>query len=245
MIKDRFGTGGNKPGIFLEALRYGTEFFHRDHAGRHPELRTALDLVARAEAFHIFGGGYINTGIRPNSGFLIGVAAAIARRYAIPVFATGIGITPLSLKSAAGAGALAEALAAFRLFECRDTYGFDELFELAGGRAEIVSGVDDSFLMRPPRAPRPGGGGPALHVSLLRKPLGGRNAGLLDEIVGLAGSFARVLYWNCVPSLGDQNLSCFGSGCPGSRCSTAMPWSMPRCRSSPATSWSPSASTRT
>ena len=90
-------------------------------------------------------------------------------------------------------------------------------------RAEIVSGVDDSFLMRPPRAPRPGGDGPALHVSLLRKPLGGHNAGLLDEIVGLAGSFARVLYWNCVPSLGDQNLELLRQRLPSLRCSTAMP----------------------
>ena len=192
MIKDRFGTGGSKPGVFLEALRYGTEFFDRDHAGRHPELRPALEPLARASSFHIFGGGYINTGIRPDSGFLIGVAAAIARRYAIPVFATGIGITPLSLDECAGAGALAEALAAFLLFECRDTYGFDKLFELADGRAEIVSGVDDSFLLRPPTAPRPGGGGPALHVSLLRKPPEGRNAALHDEIVALAGRFERV-----------------------------------------------------
>jgi hypothetical protein len=205
VIKDRLGDGGGKPALFLEALRQGAAFFDAGDAERHPELRPALDRLARAASFHIFGGGYINTGIRPDSGFLIGLAAAIARRHAIPVFATGIGITPLNLDGRAGAEDLAAALAAFRLFECRDTYGFDKLFELGGG-AEIVSGVDDSFLLRPPVAPRGDAAAPALHLSLLRKPLEGRNAGLYDEIVALAEGFGPIFYWNCVPSLGDRNI---------------------------------------
>lgn len=195
-VRERLGAGRDKPGLFLAALALGAGFFESGEARRHPELALALDRLAAASAFHIFGGGYINTGIRPDSGFLIGLGAAVARAYGIPVLATGIGITPLNLDAARG-GPLAAALAAYRLFEVRDSYGFDRLFAIANGAAPVLNGVDDSFLL--PLKPGPSRAeGPTLHVSLLRRPLDGRNAGLLDEIVAAAAKFARVLYWNCL-----------------------------------------------
>ena len=96
--RERFRDAGKNPAIFLDALAYGLDFFETGEAGRHPELGRALDALAEAGSLHIFGGGYINTGVRPQSGFLLGIAAATADRFAIEVFATGVGITPLSLE---------------------------------------------------------------------------------------------------------------------------------------------------
>ncbi len=213
VVRERLKQDGKNPKVFLDALAYGLGFFDVGEDARYPELASALDALARAASFHVFGGGYINTAIRPDSGFLIGIAAAIARRYAIPVFATGIGITPLHVEGAEGRALLARALAAFRLFECRDCYGFDKLFEIANGAAPVVNGLDDSFLVRPAAAARPGGGR-TLHLCLLRKPLEGAYEALFEELPALAGGFERVVYWDCVPKLFDRNIRKLGSRLP-------------------------------
>ena len=212
MVRERLKQDKN-PKVFLDALAYGLGFFDAGEDARYPELASALDALARAASFHVFGGGYINTAIRPDLGFLIGIAAAIARRYAIPVFATGIGITPLHVEGTEGRALLTRALAAFRLFECRDCYGFDKLFEIANGAAPVVNGLDDSFLVRPAAAARPGGGR-TLHLCLLRKPLEGAYEALFEELPALAGGFERVVYWDCVPKLFDRNIRKLGSRLP-------------------------------
>ena len=69
----------------------------------------------------------------------------------------------------------------------------------------MVNGLDDSFLVRPAAAARPGGGR-TLHLCLLRKPLEGAYEALFEELPALAGGFERVVYWDCVPKLFDRNI---------------------------------------
>ena len=126
------------------------------------------------------------------------------RQFGPKVFATGIGVTPLQFNGSESPAALREALAEFALFECRDCHGFDRIFGVTNGSAEVVNGVDDSYLVKPVSSVV-GDGARRLHLSFVRQAIPDR--GIYDEIRSFAENFDEVKYWNCVPTFNDLNLN--------------------------------------
>ncbi|TNC44204.1 polysaccharide pyruvyl transferase family protein [Rubellimicrobium rubrum] len=204
-IKTQFAGIKNAGERFLTGVRHGLDFFSNGTYAEFPQLREALEAIEDSATFHIFGGGYINSGIRPDSGFLIGFAAAVKRQFGAKIFATGIGLTPLHFDARENTAPLAEALSEFALFECRDVYGYDKLFNLLNNRANLVNGVDDTYMVRyvsgvEENTPR------RLHLCFLRQEFGPELQGLQAEILAIAPAFDEVTYWNCVPNFADRNL---------------------------------------
>lgn len=78
--------------------------------------RQLLELARTATAIHLLGGGYVND-LWPENRNLLAVCAALADRIGVRVFATGLGLEPMSTASAA---ALAGVLDAFAHVDVRD-----------------------------------------------------------------------------------------------------------------------------
>ncbi|MFC4372556.1 polysaccharide pyruvyl transferase family protein [Nocardia halotolerans] len=106
--------------------------------GMAPRWDRGIDLLGRAEVFHLLGGGYINRIWPRHIGLPAGVEAAAHRSGARSV-ATGLGLFPES----PGTAELLRALTArFDIVDVRDQASA-ELFGAAAG-------VDDVFLAEPP-----------------------------------------------------------------------------------------------
>jgi polysaccharide pyruvyl transferase WcaK-like protein len=137
------------------AIKCGLALFDSEFEGT---ARHFLDLLGTVKTVHFHGGGYLNS-IWPHSAFQIGAGLAMKKKFGTRLVATGIGLMPLSKADRA---ALAEAVAAFDGFECRDRESADALTSYG---AKVEAGVDDVFLevQASPLAP---GAVPDLHLCL-------------------------------------------------------------------------------
>ncbi len=202
-VRPRVAHIKNGADRFLESVRIGLQFFEAREWQSSPYLAKVIDALGKSRTLHILGGGYINSGIRPDSGFLIGFAAAARRALGIRVFATGLGITPFGIERSKQAAGLIAALEEFSVFECRDAYGFDRLYALTEGTS-LVNGVDDTFMLRPEAKED---GVSRLHLCFLRTDVREAYPGMLRNIGRLSADFDEVTYWNCVPRMADDNIS--------------------------------------
>jgi len=187
-------------GSFMANLVYGLGFFSQGHWRQHTELSEAVAKLRSARLVHLYGGGYINTLLSPQSAFLIGLLADAARSFKIPVAATGIGITPLQFADGEELAPLKQAIEAFSLFELRDVVGYNRLRQLTGDAPALLCGQDDAFLY--PVVPQAGSAG------LRRLHLSGYRAGNLFERADVqawlqryAPAFGETVYWECAPKL--------------------------------------------
>jgi len=114
--------------VFREALR------ERVVALGTPRYDIGLERMRHAASIHFLGGGYLNSIWQGNLG-LVFAAAEISRRFAVPLFGTGIGAMPLSPEARS---AFLEEVPQFSYFEARD----DETADALGA----VHGYDDAFL---------------------------------------------------------------------------------------------------
>lgn len=148
---------------FWEHMKIGREFFR---AERIPgwDLGILGELLPRLTHFHLIGGGYISDRW-PQSGFLLGFAAAAHERYGLTLYGTGLGILPLSPPSPKDLPLLREVVEAFALIELRDQEGADLLLSQTGRHDIVKAGLDDAFLLPVSHLTPERSDTPALHIS--------------------------------------------------------------------------------
>ncbi len=131
---------------FKDALEAGKGVFNNTELIKAEAPRFESDVSA-IKIFHIHGGGYISTN-NSRSAFLLGVGFALARRYGVKVFGTGLGVEPFELRKV-NINSLAEVLECFEFFECRDNVGAAKFLSVLNNPQKIISGLDDNFLEEP------------------------------------------------------------------------------------------------
>ncbi len=99
------------------------------------------DVVPRIRGIHLAGGGYLNSYFE--RGWLMAATLTdLARRLSVPVFGTGLGLTPMPESVSLSTGVLSR----FDRLEVRDEESFAAVRNLLGSSSAVVQGIDDAFL---------------------------------------------------------------------------------------------------
>jgi hypothetical protein len=174
---------------FWQAVRFGLNAV----AGEEENLVTRA-LGAIPSSIHLHGGGYLNS-LWPVNGFKLGIAAGLKRVVGCPLVATGIGFTPQKTVPADDdLAAFEEAISLFDLFEVRDRPSFEFIERYLGPRAQVVDGLDDTYLVpfrRRDGRPR------TLSLSCFRPENMLKFLRSLPE--GYFGNFERIQFWAATP----------------------------------------------
>jgi polysaccharide pyruvyl transferase WcaK-like protein len=178
------------------AYEHGLKFPERS-----PFDNDAMELLEsilnRVHAIHFIGGGYLD-GIWPRGAFLLALGIALKERRNIGLFATGLGLLPLSNVDAVQ---MAEIADRFDIFECRDAKSAATL-RTAGSRY-VIGGCDDCFIG--PAGAERGGPGRHLHISIQlgqmppnqRQCVVNKLSTLLDAV---GNEFDAIVIWPLHPS---------------------------------------------
>jgi hypothetical protein len=145
-------------------------------------------------AIHFLGGGYASANWY-NATRVLGAAAAVAKKWDIPLVATGLGIAPFNVVSQSGKEAWRSVVESFSIFECRDLESYRALLEICGRKAAsgLRLGLDDAFLYPVPVKRH---SGRWLHLSGFtpRAFLGSSSADSFAEFMNI---FDKVVFWTC------------------------------------------------
>ncbi|MFE7407782.1 hypothetical protein [Isoptericola sp. NPDC057559] len=99
------------------------------------------DVVPRIRGIHLAGGGYLNSYFE--RGWLMAATLTdLGRRLSVPVFGTGLGLTPMPESVALSS----EVLSRLDRLEVRDEESFAAVRRLLGSSSNLVQGIDDAFL---------------------------------------------------------------------------------------------------
>ena len=131
---------------FEEAMDAGLHFFDKPI----PDIFKTSNFVKDFEnikIFHIHGGGFIETN-NSRSGFLLGFASALSKKFGAKIYGTGCGIEPFDLQNV-NVKSLAAILDSFEFFECRDHVSAEKLLSVLKDPQKIINGYDDNFLEKP------------------------------------------------------------------------------------------------
>lgn len=149
-----------------------------------------------AASLHLHGGGYFCQAKR-HMGFFLGLAASLAKIYGMPAFATGVGLGPFH-DECPDPARFAEIMSYFKSFETRDADSHRLLLCLAP-LANLVQGVDDSFILPNDRIFRRESSVRRLQVSLITRHLGDLPPSFWPWLVKQSAAFDEVKFWVSFP----------------------------------------------
>lgn len=179
---------------FWACFQRGLSFFDRRGFDAHPAEKVAARPLLEAEVLHLHGGGYLNKHF-PTHAFMMGLVVAVSRMTGARAIATGIGMTPIDPPQAADRAAINAALRQFDFIETRDRESAVFLNGL-GPDANIIEGLDDTFLGQMRFAPQPGGR--ALHLSWNSGRTGDPEfQRVLDYLRSYGTTYDRIYFWRC------------------------------------------------
>lgn len=169
--------------------------FMRDFGFSGVGYKGTRDLF-EALSFHLHGGGYFNE-IWSDKGFLLGLAASFSKLYGMPAFATGIGFGPF-VQDCPDPARFAEILSHFKWFETRDSASHQLVTAIAPA-ANLISGIDDSFILPDDRIFRRDSTKRRLHVSLITSHIKDLPASFWPWLVSQSGAFDEIVFWVSYP----------------------------------------------
>ena len=182
---------------FWENFERGAGFFDRGGFAHYPRIGLAEQFLASAGSFHLFGGGYISSKW-PHTGFLLGFAGAVQRRFGIKLFGTGLGLMPIDPPPPHLRQAFHDLLAGFGAIELRDAASAQFIRDHGPGQNIVTDGLDDCFLEAPPALRDQA---PTLHLSAFMQD--GSLAPLLRRLERrrdrIGSRFERIRFWVCAP----------------------------------------------
>lgn len=187
----------NRSTDLMDNVAFGARFFSSGAYRKVPEVMAILPILERTKLLHIYGGGYINVAAGAKGGLLLGLAADARRTFGMRLVATGLGLSPLTIKERSAAD-LEESVAAFDLFETRDVHGFQQLKKIAGSLPGLICGHDDSFL-QPLRTNPSRTGHRKLHLSSTKDSEDLLRPSVLRAIRRNLPRFDELVYWACAP----------------------------------------------
>ena len=89
IARDKRGLG------FWEQLSRGWSYGSSSTHDHEKLYSLTINVIKSCRLIHIVGGGYIHTNSE-GSGFLVGVAAGLSKRFRIPLYGTGLGLMPMN-----------------------------------------------------------------------------------------------------------------------------------------------------
>ena len=128
---------------FFEQFLRGKRYIEHQVFRKDPKTQSYQEKFERCDVFHLHGGGYMNS-FWPAFGFLFGVGAALKKCYNAKFVCTGIGVTPLTVKSKKEHELLKMILNSSDLFGVRDPFGVSFLSEKT--HIAPFADIDDAFL---------------------------------------------------------------------------------------------------
>lgn len=201
-MRERYGS--LEPEVLVEAGRVAAETLLADRMWR-------ARILDRLRSIHVAGGGWLNALFAP----LIAPTSALAHlgeRLGVPVYGTGLGLTPV----VPAAGAMAALFGRFAVVEVRDAESYAWIAALGAGCDSRI-GADDTFLAPVRRSEREDEG-PALHVTVASDQEGtGFHREILAKLVQLATTHKghTLVYSVFYPGWDDAFLQELGTLMPG------------------------------
>lgn len=186
---------------FWEQVQRGKTFFERNGQDIYDKYDVYFHIFNNVDVIHIHGGGYMRGTKNENSGFLLGIAAALKKKYNTKIVATGLGLMPLNKPPEEFKKVAQEVISSFDLFECRDSESYNIIKSFCQSE-NVVNGLDDNFL-----APKElikwqhtaYEGIKKLHLSFSQYTLSKFDADFWDSLKKYAEKFDKVLFWESSP----------------------------------------------
>lgn len=154
------------------------------------------DFIHSSGVIHLHGGGYLNDW-GPAKGFLLGIAAGVAKQSGCKLVATGIGFGPI--KGSPYNSKIEEIFNLFEFFELRDVVSFQKLKGMFP-QANFLYGLDDCFLLRKDSlAKKSSSGKRRLYLSFLEYNVGKCTDDFWEQLRNLSNSFDELFFWESYP----------------------------------------------
>jgi hypothetical protein len=154
------------------------------------------DFIHSSDVIHLHGGGYLHDW-GPGTGFLLGIAAGVAKQSGCKLVATGIGFGPI--KDSPHNSKIEEIFNLFEFFELRDIVSFRKLKEMFP-RANFLYGLDDCFLLRKDSlAKKSSSSKRRIYLSFLKYNVGRCTDDFWAHLRNLSDSFDELFYWESSP----------------------------------------------
>jgi len=185
---------------FWEQVRRGKTFFDRNGKDLYDKYDLYFSLFNNVDLLHIHGGGYMRSSSK-NSGFLLGIASALKEKYKIKIFATGLGMMPLSSPPPELSTVAQQVIQSFDIFECRDSESFKVIKSFCQS-AKIISGLDDNFLADKKSLKwnnNPYQNTKNLHLSFSKYTLSKFSNNFWQSLTKYSQNFERILFWESNP----------------------------------------------
>ena len=129
---------------FWEQVRRGRTFFERNGKDLYDKYDLYFHIFNNVDVIHIHGGGYMRSSTK-NSGFILGISAALKERYGTKIVATGLGLMPLNKPPEELKKLAQQVIESFDLFECRDSESFNVVNSFCQSE-NVINGLDDNFI---------------------------------------------------------------------------------------------------
>lgn len=186
---------------FWEQVQRGKTFFERNGQNIYDRYDVYFHLFENVDVVHIHGGGYMRSNTNQNSGFLLGIAAALKEKYNTKIVATGLGLMPLNKPPESLRELAQQVISSFDLFECRDFESYSVINSFCQSE-NVVNGLDDNFLASKESIKwhhETYEGQKKLHLSFSLYTLSKFNLDFWDSLKKYAKKFDKVLFWESNP----------------------------------------------